>query len=136
LCEDHAKQEGGITSIDIMFITSFMQIRDAGAYLLGWLLNDDVSSIDRRMNNECGAVSETRIGRGNRSTRRKLSPEPLYPPQIPHKLNWDRTWATVVVSIYNSNLNTLFSSTIFTVTEYKMAEPYILPAELQLKEQW
>jgi hypothetical protein len=39
---------------------------------------------------ECGAVGGMRIGRENRSTRRKPNPVPLSPPQIPH----DRTWAT------------------------------------------
>jgi hypothetical protein len=33
---------------------------------------------------ECGAVGGMRIGRGNRSTRRKPAPVPLCPPQIPH----------------------------------------------------
>jgi hypothetical protein len=32
----------------------------------------------------CGAVGGMRIGRGNRSIRRKPTPAPLYPPQIPH----------------------------------------------------
>jgi hypothetical protein len=32
-----------------------------------------------------------RIGRGNRSTRRKPAPVPLCPPQIPHDLTWART---------------------------------------------
>jgi hypothetical protein len=32
------------------------------------------------------AVGGMRIGRGNRSTRRKPAPVPLYPPQIPHDL--------------------------------------------------
>jgi hypothetical protein len=35
-----------------------------------------------------GAVSGIRIGRGNRSTRRKPAPVPLCPPQIPHDLTW------------------------------------------------
>jgi hypothetical protein len=39
-----------------------------------------------------------RIGRGNRSTRRKPAPVPLYPPQIPHDLTWDRTRAAAVGS--------------------------------------
>jgi hypothetical protein len=30
-----------------------------------------------------GEVGEMKIGRGNRSTRRKPVPAPLYPPQIP-----------------------------------------------------
>jgi hypothetical protein len=38
-----------------------------------------------------GAVGGMRIGRGNRSTRRKPAPVPLCPPQIPHHLIWDRT---------------------------------------------
>jgi hypothetical protein len=35
---------------------------------------------------ECGAVGGKRLGRGNRSTRRKPAPVPLCPPQIPHDL--------------------------------------------------
>jgi hypothetical protein len=33
-----------------------------------------------------GAVGEMRIGRGNRSARKKPAPVPLCPPQIPHDL--------------------------------------------------
>jgi hypothetical protein len=33
---------------------------------------------------DCGAIGGMKIGRGNRSTRRKLAPAPLCPPQIPH----------------------------------------------------
>jgi hypothetical protein len=33
---------------------------------------------------ECGVVGGMRIGRGNRSTRRKSAPVTLCPPQIPH----------------------------------------------------
>jgi hypothetical protein len=39
-----------------------------------------------------------RIGRGNRSTRRKTVPAPLRPPQIPHYLTWARTMAAAVGS--------------------------------------
>jgi hypothetical protein len=35
---------------------------------------------------ECGAVSAMRIGRGNRSTGRKPAPVPLCPLQLPHDL--------------------------------------------------
>jgi hypothetical protein len=35
---------------------------------------------------ECGAVGGIRIGRGDRSTRRKPAPVLLCPPQIPHDL--------------------------------------------------
>jgi hypothetical protein len=37
-------------------------------------------SIEDRIMNEHGAVSEKRIGRGNRSTRRETAPVPLRPP--------------------------------------------------------
>jgi hypothetical protein len=33
---------------------------------------------------DCGAIGGMKIGRGNRSTRRKLAPAPLCPPQIPY----------------------------------------------------
>jgi hypothetical protein len=45
-----------------------------------------------------GAVGGIRIGRGNRSTRRKPVPVPLYPPQIPHDLTCDQTRAAAVGS--------------------------------------
>jgi hypothetical protein len=35
----------------------------------------------------CGAIGGMKIGRGNRSTRRKPSSAPLCPPQIPHDLS-------------------------------------------------
>jgi hypothetical protein len=47
---------------------------------------------------ECGELGGMRIGRGNRSTRRKPAPVPLCPPQIPHDLTWSQTWAAVVGS--------------------------------------
>jgi hypothetical protein len=47
---------------------------------------------------ECGAVGGMRIGRGNRSTRRKLALVPLCAPQIPHDLTWVRTRAAAVGS--------------------------------------
>jgi hypothetical protein len=40
------------------------------------MINDD----------DYGAIGGMRIGRGNRSTRRKPAPVPLCPPQIPHDL--------------------------------------------------
>jgi hypothetical protein len=42
---------------------------------------------------ECGAVGGMRTGRGNRITRRKPAPVPLFQPQIPHDLTWARTRA-------------------------------------------
>jgi hypothetical protein len=47
-------------------------------------------------NDERGAIGGMRIGRGNRSTRRKLAPVPLCPPQIPHDLSQARTRAAAV----------------------------------------
>jgi hypothetical protein len=33
---------------------------------------------------DCGEIGGMKIGRGNRSSRRKPASAPLYPPQIPH----------------------------------------------------
>jgi hypothetical protein len=51
-----------------------------------WMIDDD----------ECGVVGGMRIGRGNRSTRRKPAPVPLCPPQTPHDLTWARTRAAAM----------------------------------------
>jgi hypothetical protein len=45
-----------------------------------------------------GAVGGMRIGRGNRSTRKKPAPVPLCPPQIPYDLTRDRPRAAAVGS--------------------------------------
>jgi hypothetical protein len=50
------------------------------------------------IDDECGAVGERRIGRGNRSIRRKPAAVPLYPPQIQHVLTWARIRAAAVGS--------------------------------------
>jgi hypothetical protein len=50
----------------------------------------------RLVDDGCGAIGGMRIGRRNRSTRRKPAPVPLCPPQIPHDLTWARTRAAVV----------------------------------------
>jgi hypothetical protein len=50
------------------------------------------------IDDECGVVGGMRIGRGNRSTRRKSAPVPHCPPQIPHYLSRDRTQAGAVGS--------------------------------------
>jgi hypothetical protein len=42
----------------------------------------------RLIDDELGATGGIRTGRGNRSTRGKHAPVPLYPPQIPHDLTW------------------------------------------------
>jgi hypothetical protein len=50
---------------------------------------------------DCGAIGGMKIGRGNRSTRRKPAPAPLCPPQIPHDKHGDRftfySWLTKCV---------------------------------------
>jgi hypothetical protein len=46
----------------------------------------------------CGAVSGMRIGKGNRSTRRKPTPVPLCSPTIPHNMTRDRTRPSAVGS--------------------------------------
>jgi hypothetical protein len=40
---------------------------------------------------DCGAIGGMKIGRGNRSTRRKPAPAPVCPPQIPHDQTRART---------------------------------------------
>jgi hypothetical protein len=47
---------------------------------------------------ECGASGGIKIGRGNRSTRRKTTPAPLCPPQIPDDETRARTRAAAVGS--------------------------------------
>jgi hypothetical protein len=47
---------------------------------------------------DCGAISGINIGTGNRSTRRKPSPAPLCPPQIPHDQTRAQTRAVAVGS--------------------------------------
>jgi hypothetical protein len=47
---------------------------------------------------DCGAIGGMRIGRGNRSIRRKPAPVSLRPPQIPYDLNWARTRAAAIGS--------------------------------------
>jgi hypothetical protein len=52
----------------------------------------------RMIDVDCGATGGMRVGRGNRSTRRKPTPVPLSPPQIPHDLTRARTRADAVGS--------------------------------------
>jgi hypothetical protein len=47
---------------------------------------------------DCGEIGGMKIGRGNRSTRRKPAPAPLCPPQIPHDQTRARTRAAAVGS--------------------------------------
>jgi hypothetical protein len=52
----------------------------------------------RMVDDECGAVGGMRIGRRNRSTRRKPAPMPFCPPQTPHVLTSARTRVSTVGS--------------------------------------
>jgi hypothetical protein len=45
-----------------------------------------------------GAICGIKIGRGNRSTRRKTAPAPLCPPHIPHDQTRAQTRAAAVGS--------------------------------------
>jgi hypothetical protein len=45
------------------------------------------------MNSEYGTIGGMGIDRGYQSTQRKPAPVPFFPPQIPHDLTRDRTWA-------------------------------------------
>jgi hypothetical protein len=45
---------------------------------------------------DCGATGWMKIARGSRSTRRKPTPVPLCPPQIPYDLTQARTRAAAV----------------------------------------
>jgi hypothetical protein len=47
---------------------------------------------------DCGEIGGIKIGRGNRSTRRKPAPATLCPPQIPHDQTRARTRAAAVGS--------------------------------------
>jgi hypothetical protein len=53
---------------------------------------------------DCGAIGGMKIGRGNRSTRRKPAPAPLCPPQIPHDLLHEVTYAINIRQILASKL--------------------------------
>jgi hypothetical protein len=68
-------------------------------FLVGWdwvhLVLPIVPAPD---DSDCGATDGMKIGRGNRSTRRKPAPVSFCPPEIPHDLTRARTRATAVGS--------------------------------------
>jgi hypothetical protein len=88
-----------------------------------------------------GAISGMKIGRGNRSTRRKPAPAPLCPPQIPHDhsgSNPDRRGGKpatnrlsygaalkVYVTWHNSNLE----------TRLRLVVKFTVPTPLLLEEE-
>jgi hypothetical protein len=52
---------------------------------------------------ECRAIGEMKIGRRNRSTRRKPAPAPLCPPQIPHDQTREPTNLIIPTKPINPN---------------------------------
>jgi hypothetical protein len=52
---------------------------------------------------DCGAIGGMKIGRGNRSTRRKPAPAPLRPPQIPLTRPGPPRWETSAENYYYYN---------------------------------
>jgi hypothetical protein len=72
-----------LTSIYIFIILSVLRLSPLRtAPTTGLLYQPQMIDDD-----DCVALNGMRIGRGNRSTRRKPAPVPLCPPQIPHDLN-------------------------------------------------
>jgi hypothetical protein len=72
-----------VTNIEvIIFLSHGVRLSPLGtAATIG--LFDHPQLVD---DDDCGAIGGMRIGRGNRSTRRKTAPVQLCPPQIPHEL--------------------------------------------------
>jgi hypothetical protein len=74
--------------------------------LLGWgktvhLVRRPLTGVlyqPQMIDDECAAVGGRRIGRGNRSSRRRPALVPLFPPQIAHALTRARTQVAVVGS--------------------------------------
>jgi hypothetical protein len=64
---------------------------------------------------DCGAIGGMKIGRVNRSTRRKPAPAPLCPPQIPHDQTRARRASGKVEFLldYSENLNEDYGKMLF-----------------------
>jgi hypothetical protein len=84
---------------------------------------------------DCGEIGGMKIGRGNRSTRRKPAPAPLCPPQIPHAflnillrrlINW--------YPVLNSYFLVSIKRCIYRVFRAQADWTFILPSELPAKE--
>jgi hypothetical protein len=56
---------------------------------------------------DCGAIGGMKIGRGNRSIRRKPAPAPLCPSQIPHDQAQARLKITLLRSVESFSLSKL-----------------------------
>jgi hypothetical protein len=83
--------------VSFFFLVSWGGVRLSllGTSATNWPI---VPAPDVDNDDECGAVGGMRIDRGNRSTRRKPTPVPLFLPQIPHDQTWARTRAVAVGS--------------------------------------
>jgi hypothetical protein len=88
---------------------------------LGW---DRVHCVSRpavgllylsRMTDEYGTIGGMRIGRRNRSTRRKSAPVPIFPLQVPHGLIWDQRQAATVTN--RLNYGTAFEPNLVTFSD-------------------
>jgi hypothetical protein len=51
---------------------------------LGTAATTDLLYQPQMTDGDCGAIGGMKIGRGNRSTRKKTTQAPFRPPQIPH----------------------------------------------------
>jgi hypothetical protein len=77
---------------------------------------------------DCAANGGMKIGRGNRSIRRKPAPAQLCPPQIPHDLTRARTRATAVIYIniyiYYKNWSSRQNLWSSIVMSYTIRQPF------------
>jgi hypothetical protein len=64
----------------------FFMDSDVSMFYLTTLTLPGPYSVDGRVVNKCTATGRMRLGKGNRSTRRKAGPVSLWPPQIPYDL--------------------------------------------------
>jgi hypothetical protein len=87
--------DGPVSSLNACAVMFFSLVSLGGVRLspLGTSATLGLLYQPRMIDDDYGAVGGMRIGRRNRSTRRKTAPMPLCPPQIPYDLTWDRTRA-------------------------------------------
>jgi hypothetical protein len=79
----------------IIIIISWVRLSPLGTAATSGLLYQPQMIDD----SDCGAIDGMKIGKGNRSTRRKRAPMPLCPPQTPHDLTRARTRVAAVGSL-------------------------------------
>jgi hypothetical protein len=88
----------GVMWFSLSYFFCFLRWCETWVHLVRRILTGLLYQPQMTDDDKCGAVSGMRIGRGNRSSRRKHAPVPLCPPQIPHDLTWARTRAAEVGS--------------------------------------